>query len=591
MKTVKNISQVLGYVFRFCPVYVVASIFNIVASVVLSISKILIIKRAIESVMSGEDINLLFISLLWYLLVVVITILVRSFYNAYISPRYRAIFVKKMQNFIFKKVKYIDMESFDNPEFYDNYSRALRESVFRGVRVFEELVKFSTSVASTLAIGTLIIVTDPILIVIILVSSIINLLIVSAINKRWYLWSKDTETDRRMYNYINRTFYRQKFAGEIKTTPISELLIKRYRESANIINKKYAKTHKTVVFLRSINNFSKGLIEQGATYGYLAHELILGGMAVSVFASTVNAALQFFSHFVDSVNFLNSLRENSFYIGDFLWFIEYEPVLELQKGVTIGDFTELKLDSVSFKYPGVDFFSLQDMSFTLKRGAKIAIVGPNGGGKTTLTKLLLHFYQPSKGSIMMNEVSYPEIDATSIREKYSVVFQDFQIYALTIGENVLMRKVLTPEDEALVWEALEKVGMKEKVEALPMKIHTPVTREFNRDGAVFSGGEVQRIVISRVFASKADIYILDEPTSSLDPLSEERINKLIIKATDKTMIIIAHRLSTVVDADYIYLIDKGKIAEEGTHEQMLSLDGMYAKMFNTQKNLYQKNEG
>ena len=178
MKTVKNISQVLGYVFRFCPLYVIASILHVAASVVLSVSKILIIKRAIESVMSGEAIGLLFTSLLWYLVVVAITILIRTSYNAYISPRYRAVFVKKMQNFIFKKVKYIDMESFDNPEFYDNYSRALRESVFRGIRVFEELVKFTTSVTSTLAIGTLIIVTDPILIVIILISSIINLVIV-----------------------------------------------------------------------------------------------------------------------------------------------------------------------------------------------------------------------------------------------------------------------------------------------------------------------------------------------------------------------------------------------------------------------------
>ncbi|MFA7126891.1 MAG: ABC transporter ATP-binding protein [Bacilli bacterium] len=590
MKSIKNIKQVLDYVFRFCPLYVIASIFHIAASVVLSVSKILIIKRAIESVMNGEDIQLLFISLLWYLLVVAITIFIRTLYNAYISPRYRAVFVKKMQNFIFQKVKYIDMESFDNPEFYDNYSRALRESVFRGIRVFEELVKFSTSIASTLAIGTLIIVTDPILIVIILVSSIINLFIVSTINKKWYLWSKETETDRRMYNYINRTFYRQKFAGEIKTTPISELLIKRYRESADIINKKYAKTHRTVVALRSINNFSKGLIEQGATYAYLTYQLFFEGMLISVFASTINAALQFFSHFVDSVNFLNSLKENSYYIGDFLWFIEYKPVIETQEGIKVDTFKELKLDTLSFQYAGVDFFSLNQIRFNLKRGSKIAIVGPNGGGKTTLTKLLLHFYCPTHGSIYMNNINYQDMDANSIRDKYAVVFQDFQIYALTIGENVLMRKVETPEDEVRVWEALDKVGMKEKIEQLPMGIATPVTREFNRNGAVFSGGEVQRIAISRVFASQADIYILDEPTSSLDPLSEEKINKLIIKAVDKTMIIIAHRLSTVVDADYIYLIDKGKIAEQGTHNEMLAMDGMYANMFNTQKNLYKKSE-
>lgn len=588
MKIIKNIIRVLGFVFRFCPVYIIASFFHIAASVVLSISKILIIKTAIDAVLINQGFAPLLNSLVWYLVIVVITVFIRTLYNTYISPRYRAIFVKKMQNYMFAKVKYIDMESFDNPEFYDNYSRALRESIFRGIRVFEELVRFLTAITSTIAIGTLIIVTDPLLIIIILVSSLINLVIVSSINKKWYLWSKETETDRRMYNYISRTFYRQRFAGEIKTTPISKLLINRYREHADIINKKYRQTHKNVVKLKSINNFSQGLIAQGGTYAYLTYQLFKANLGISVFTSTVNATLQFFAHFVDSVNFLNSLRDNSFYIGDFLWFIDYQPQIEQQQGFVIEDFQGLKLEDLSFKYPESEIFNLDKINFSLSPGAKIAIVGPNGGGKTTLTKLLLHFYEPTAGKILLNNLNYDDIEANSIRTKYAVVFQDFQIYALTIGENVLMRKVLNTEDENTVWMALDKVGMKEKIASLPHGINTAVTREFNRDGAVFSGGEIQRIVISRVFASNADIYILDEPTSSLDPLSEEKINRLIMKSTDKTMIIIAHRLSTVVDADYIYLINKGRIEESGTHQEMLALGGLYTKMFNTQKELYQK---
>ena len=150
-----------------------------------------------------------------------------------------------------------------------------------------------------------------------------------------------------------------------------------------------------------------------------------------------------------------------------------------------------------------------------------------------------------------------------------------------------MRKVTSPQDEEIVWNALEKVGMKEKIQNLPDGINTIYSREFGREGAVLSGGEGQKVAIARVFASNADIYILDEPTSSLDPIAERNINNLIIeKSEDKTIIIIAHRLSTVVDTDRILLIEYGKIVEEGTHQELIAKHGKYYEMFNTQAMLY-----
>lgn len=588
MKTIKNNIHILKYVLRFCPPLIIFASFYVAASVVLSVIKIKLIKDAIFLVSNGEDIKLLYNSIIVYLIIVVVTSFFKVFYSQYINPRYRTIYIKKMQQFMFSKVKYIDMESFDNPEFYDNYSRALRDGIFRGIRVFEDLVRFVTAVSITIALGIVIIASDVILVAIIFATSIINILLVNAINKRWYIWSKETESERRMYNYINRTFYRQKFAGEIKTTKISDLLVSKYRQSAKIINQKYAKTHKTVSFFHVVHNISKGFFEQGAAYLYLGYRLFKEGLGLDVFTANLNATFQFSSNFIDAINFLTSLRENSFYIDDFLWLVNYKPKLEDQKGLELGEVDEINIKDIGFSYPDTNFQALKDINLSLKKGEKIAIVGPNGGGKTTLTKLLLHFYLPTEGIIYANDIKYDDIDGRSIRSKYAIVFQDFQIYALTIGENVLMRKLLTKEDEERVWNALEKVGMKDKVANLESGIYTQVTREFNRNGAVFSGGEIQRLAIARVFASDADIYILDEPTSSLDPLSEERINKLIIRNTDKAMIIIAHRLSTVVDADKIYLINHGRIEECGTHEEMMKLDGLYAKMFNTQKSLYEK---
>ena len=228
-------------------------------------------------------------------------------------------------------------------------------------------------------------------------------------------------------------------------------------------------------------------------------------------------------------------------------------------------------------------------SLEIKRGDKLAIVGLNGAGKTTLIKLFLKFYNPNEGEIYYNNQTIRETKEDVIRRKYSIIFQDFRLYDVSIAENVLMREVKTEEDEKIVWKALDLVGLKEKVEALEQGIYTLYSREFN--GVEFSGGERQKLAIARVFASNADIYILDEPTSSLDPLAERDINRLIMeKSQDKTIIIIAHRLSTVVDANRIILMEYGKIIEDGTHHQLLMERGKYYKMFSTQAALYIRNE-
>lgn len=588
MKTIKNNCAILKFVFKFCPKLVVSSIIYIMSNVTLAVSKVLIIQKAINLVINGASIEKLINSLLYFILIIVITSIIKIIYNRYINPKYSLIYTKKMQRFMYSKVKTIDMESFDNPDFYDKYSRALREGVWRGRLIYQELVKFISATTTSIAIGAVIILTDVYLLLIILVSSILNVIIITMVNKKWYLFSKETENQQRMYHYVNRTFYRQKLASEIKTTPVSDLLIEKYQDSAKIINKKFKKTQKQVNSLLMLSSFTNQMLSQGLSYIYLGYKLFKRIFDVDIFTSTLNATLQFSSNFTDSINILIALKNYAFYIEDFLWLVEYKPKVERKNGEKIGEVEKLSVNDLAFKYPGIEEFSLEEITLSIKKGKKIALVGHNGSGKTTLMKLLLNFYNPLSGNISINDKSYELLNINSIREKYAIVFQDFQIYALTIGENVLMRRVRNKEDEKQVIEALRSVGLLEKVMSFPKGIYTHMTREFDRDGAVFSGGQLQRLAIARVFASDADVYILDEPTSSLDPFSEERINKLIIKNSKKAMIIIAHRLSTVVDVDEIFLLDHGKIIEKGTHEELMKANGIYANMFNTQKSLYVK---
>lgn len=582
---------VLKYVFKFCPKLIYFSILHMLASVVKSLSKVILITEAINLVIRTQDINdmyKLINSLLLYVFIIIGCSIVNVVYENYLQPRYQLIYQKNIQRFLYSKVKNIDMESFDDPVFYDKYSRACRDSSWRGFRVFNSIISFITNVLTVIALGTFIIINEKWLIIIVVLSSIINVLTLNKINKLWYKVYKETETEHRYQWYVNRTFYHQKNAAELKTTNIDKLLIQRYKDKTKDIEKKFQKTYKKLYLPEGIGLFFSTIINQAGTYIILGYRLLKNKIGIASFTSTVNATLQFSNNFNQAISIFTSLKEHSLYIDDFIWVINYTPIVEKEKEFKQYTFENLKLENINFTYPKTDILAINDISLEIKKGQRIAIVGDNGGGKTTLMKLLLSFYEPSSGCIKVNDINYTNLSTKQIRSMYSIVFQDFQIYATTIAENILMRRIENDQDIEVVLNALEKVGLKEKVLNLPRGIYTPVTREFDRDGISFSGGERQRLVIARVFASNRDIYILDEPTSSLDPLAEEKINKLIMNQDkEKTMIIIAHRLSTVVDADIIYLIRKGKIIEKGKHEELMKLKGQYSIMFNAQKHLYE----
>ena len=219
----------------------------------------------------------------------------------------------------------------------------------------------------------------------------------------------------------------------------------------------------------------------------------------------------------------------------------------------------------------------------ISKGEKIAIVGINGAGKTTLVKLLLRLYDVDEGNITINDQDYKQINTKSLREKVGAVFQNIEVYAVTIAENVLLREVKGQEDIDLVNKALEFSGLYEYVYSLPDNINTKVTREFHRQGIIFSGGQMQKLAIARGYAQDYQLFILDEPSSALDPIAEAKVyNNMLELGKNKTMIFISHRLTTTVNADKIYLFENGAILEQGTHEQLMDLNGQYKKMFESQ---------
>lgn len=591
IKDLKNNLYIIKYVFKLCPKYIWFSLINIIFNCIGSIAKLMTIELVVEIVVKkGANFQEVLNVLLVYFAIIIVTVGYNTFYNGYIFSHYHTHFLQSMQHVIYTKVRNVDYADFDNPEFYDRYSRAIRSADYRGIKVYEDLIRFLNSLCQTLAIGSFIVLNDYYLIIIIVIAAIINVIVLNINSKLQYNLYKDTEKYQRMYHYVNRTFYQQRFAAELKTTPISDLLIEYYNDACHNNNREYIKVKKKTLGWNVIGTMSTHLLQQGGTYVYLGWKLIVKKtLSISSFTSTLSAATQFCNNFTSALSFFNLIKENSMYISDIRWFMEYEPSLELQGTELInGEFEELNIKNIVFSYPNTDFNSIDNINLKIKKGQKLAIVGLNGAGKTTLMKLLLKFYNPNDGVIEYNGVDIKGVEEANVRSKYSIIFQDYRIYAVSIAENVLMRKC-TKDDEKIVKEALDNVGLLEKIESHPDGIYALVTKEFTSNGIELSGGEAQRLAIARVFASNADIYVLDEPTSALDPFAERKINQLILeKSKDKTIIIIAHRLSTVVDTDEIILIEKGRIVERGNHKALLNQNGKYALMFNTQAELYRR---
>lgn len=335
--------------------------------------------------------------------------------------------------------------------------------------------------------------------------------------------------------------------------------------------------------------FNSALLN-GAYMGYLLYETLVRHMyTYGSFYALFTSTQRFSVNWTDMVYFFTRLQKDSLYIEKFRNFLEYEPAMSdaAEAAPVPAESEAIVFEHVSFTYEGMKEPTLNDINLTLDPGEKVALVGYNGAGKTTLIKLLMRLYDVSSGTIRLGGQDIREYKLEDYRNYFGVVFQDYQLLAAQIGENVRMDCV-QPEDEAAIINALEQSGFKEKLAQLELGIHTAVSREFDEKGIQLSGGEGQKVAIARVFPRNCQVVILDEPSSALDPVSEYKVNQSMLEAAkDKTVLFISHRLSTTKAADRIIMLENGSVIEEGSHEQLMRLEGKYAKMFRMQAESYQ----
>ncbi len=586
VKTVSNILYMLKLMFRISPMLVIGEIVEHIMSVMPSkIISVIGLKFVIDEVMGGGDPKKILLGVALMIGVLILGEVSTSVFFELFVHREREKIDLGIQSLFYKKASEIDLKKYDDPSYYADFILSVENST-DSIKFTLNLVKWwLEEVLAFITIGAVMFSIDPICVLIVIAFVTVFIPLGKYTGNLQTKRREDITEKHRVGDYFARIFYLPEYAGEIRNNGIYPLLRKRFLNSADDVIKtqnKYMKKLDILFFFQDFTIQAIGFVLVLATYiGY--QTIVTENMSAGDFVATFNGSVQIGSGVLYlTVYSIRSFTERSNMIEKCRLFLSSET--EIKDGLHTAEseaVEEISFNNVAFSYEGSDENCIDNISFSIKPYEKIALVGYNGAGKTTLTNLLLRLYDVKNGSITIGGRDIREETVLSHRMRFAAVFQDFGIFAASVGENVALSKDF---DEVRVIEALNKAGFTKE---LPEGVNTLLTKEFSDDGLLLSGGEEQKLAIARAFYKKCPYIILDEPSANLDPVSEYELNYAISEgARDKTVIFISHRLSTTRHADKIIMLENGKIAEMGSHEELMELNGKYAYMFNLQAEKY-----
>ena len=588
--TFSNIFYFIGLLFRISPTLVIGEfIMGILTTLPTRLISVVGLKYIIDVVEEGTDLNRIF-----YAVALIALILVGSKVFAWIFQEFFWNMAKEkvyygLNKILYEKAKQIDLEAYDNPEYYNSFILTIESSSDNITNLLGLVRNYVGNLISFITIAGVLLTIDPVCLIIILTFIGVFLPLSRKRGSLQMARRRDNTEYHRRSDYFQRIFYLQDYAKEVRMNDIHPLLMDRYNDAADDVianQKRYHKKISAVGFLQDAGIQDLGFMFALPLYlGYcvLVKETLGAGDFVAAFngAYSIAASINFLTVWAVAI-----FSERGKMIEKYREFLKMDfKIKDGGKKAESAQPKEIKIENMSFTYPGNNKPTLKNINLTIKPYEKIALVGYNGAGKTTLTNLLLRLYDVTDGSINIDGEDIRDVTVESHRDRFSAVFQDFQLFACNAGENVALSDKF---DEKRVKEALGNSGFNKE---LKKGVFTELLREFDDEGRMLSGGESQKVAIARAFYKNCPYIILDEPSANLDPIAEYNLNQAMIEAADnKTVIFISHRLSTTVNADRIYVMENGEIIESGSHEELMKLGGTYAYMFNLQAEKYKKTD-
>ena len=500
----------------------------------------------------------------------------------------------RVQLMILEKADTLDLTFFEDPEFYDKLRNAADESTYKPMQMVSQVFTFIRTLITLFSMLVILLHLAWWLALIAIALPIPSFISSSRYGWRGYHKMRRESPMRRMLMYLNRLMTIDSYNKEIKLFNLGGFFIRQYDELAE----EFYQENRKIVIGRYLAGFGWGSLStlaNSAIYIYVAFQAVVGTIKIAGLTRYTQAVMQVGSSFQGVLDGLSGIYENNLFVNTFYEFLEYQPriVSPTAPQPLKRDPEEAGLDvefrNVSFTYPGKDpatAAALRNVSFTIKSGEAIALVGRNGAGKTTIVKLLTRLYDPDGGQILIGGRDIREYDIEELRRVIGVIFQDYVTYHMNARENIGVGRIDDIDNLELIEVAAGKSGASAVIDKLPSGYGTMLGRWF-KDGSQLSGGEWQKVALARAFMRDAPILVLDEPTSSLDAQAEYDIfTKFRMLTEGKTAIFISHRFSTVRLADRIFVIEHGVIQESGSHAELMALDGRYAELFNLQAEAY-----
>lgn len=588
--SIKNNFYFLNHIYKFSPSYVIAECVVAFIQGVLPLVWILLPKLIIDEILYGKTFSKIIVYIFIFFFIECISNIVLHYLNetyVNINGHLYAMYFLFMIN---KKMIELDMKQLDDPKVHQKIALA-KDIIYQGIGIdfINNFFSFLSSIILLLSVGGMVFLVDIKLFIFISLVAIFSVWLNYTL-ENWEIEQRDENMYlSRILNYYIEIMGDKSCSKEMKMFSFSSWIMKKYtatlknlRERLQRLYRKSFKIHSGITILE--------LVKNSGIYLYLAWLTYTKSITIGGFTQYFTATGEFSEGITNCISFFTNLNINGKYIQSFREFMELQSEMKIENKEMDNipsSIESLSFQNVSFQYKNGNQMVLKNINCLFEKGKVYVIVGENGAGKTTLIHLLTRLYDPVIGEVCINGKDIKNYSIQDYRKKFSVVFQDFRYFAFTLGENIVLEQNLDEENRMKAMKCIERSGLSEKVKKLPKGIDTELDKIFHEDGVLLSGGESQKLALARALFRESEVLILDEPSSALDPFSEdELLMKFREIAKEKLVIYISHRLSCVSMADEILYIKDNEIKERGSHQELMKRNGEYAKLYKAQAKYY-----